>query len=81
MTLIDKIVSFGNLSHEAGAYERDDKWLEKADAARDCFQDIVRMIGTLKTEDFIEVPCQLCPDAEENERNYCYNCGRQLVYT
>ena len=77
-TLLDDIQKFGTLSYEAGVHEREPDFVEVADAAKECFQRIVRKIGTIKTTD---VPCPLCTDAHENMRNYCWNCGRKLAYS
>jgi len=76
MTLIDLIQEFGNLSYDAGVHEREEAFISKADATKECFQRILRHIG--KHEEAVSVPCPLCSDAEENERNFCWNCGRDL---
>ncbi len=77
VNLINLIREFGDLSHDAGVFEREDSWLAKVDAANECFQRIMRHIGKLNVE-AVSVPCKFCTDAEENERNYCWHCGRDL---
>jgi len=44
-TLIDLIIDFGNASYEAGAHEKEESFVGKADLAKECFQEIVRLIG------------------------------------
>lgn len=40
-TLLDMIREFGELSYEAGVHEREPDFVEKADAAKELFQQII----------------------------------------
>lgn len=42
--LTDKIRKFGELSYEAGVYENDSSFVEKADLAADCFKEILQSL-------------------------------------
>ena len=49
VSILDKIRKFGELSYEAGVHERDG-FLEKADEAKRCFQEIVKLMTVEKVE-------------------------------